>query len=197
MTALRRADLDLDPVRQTVRWRDEAAGDGADTTIAALATASANGRPSARMVLVRGLEDGGFRFFTNYESRKAAELAQNPLAALLFHWPGRQLRVEGGVERLSAAESDAYFDARPPRSRMSAAASPQSRPVASRADLEAAVRELEARHANGNVPRPAGWGGYRLLPDAYEFWQHDPHRLHDRFRYTRADGEWRVERLGP
>ncbi len=197
MTALRRADLDLDPVRQTVRWRDEAAGDGADTTIAALATASANGRPSARMVLVRGLEDGGFRFFTNYESRKAAELAQNPLAALLFHWPGRQLRVEGGVERLSAAESDAYFDARPPRSRMSAAASPQSRPVASRADLEAAVRELEARHAGGNVPRPAGWGGYRLLPDAYEFWQHDPHRLHDRFRYTRADGEWRVERLGP
>jgi len=197
VTALRRADLDPDPVRQTIRWRDEAAGDGADTTIAALATASANGRPSARMVLVRGLEDGGFRFFTNYESRKATELAQNPLAALLFHWPGRQLRVEGGVERLSAAESDAYFDARPPRSRMSAAASPQSRPVASRADLEAAVRELEARHADGNVPRPAGWGGYRLLPDAYEFWQHDPHRLHDRFRYTRADGEWRVDRLGP
>ena len=197
MTALRRSDLDPDPVRQTIRWRDEAAGEGADTTIAALATASPNGRPSVRMVLVRGLEDGGFRFFTNYESRKAAEIAQNPLAALLFHWPGRQLRVEGGVERLSAAESDAYFDARPPRSRMSAAASPQSRPVASRAELEAAVRELEARHGDGNVPRPGDWGGYRLLPDAYEFWQHDPHRLHDRFRYTSADGEWRVERLGP
>jgi pyridoxamine 5'-phosphate oxidase len=197
VSALRRSDLDPDPVRQTIRWRDEAAEAGADTTVAALATASADGRPSVRMVLVRSLEDGGFRFFTNYESRKAAELGQNPLAALLFHWPGRQLRVEGGVERLSAADSDAYFEARPPRSRMSAAASPQSRPVASRDDLEAAVRELEARHPDGEVPRPDGWGGYRLLPDSYEFWQHDPHRLHDRFRYTSADGGWVVERLGP
>jgi pyridoxamine 5'-phosphate oxidase len=197
VTALRRSDLDPDPLRQVERWRYEAAEAGVDTTLAALATASPTGRPSVRMVLVKGLEEGGFRFFTNYESRKARELAENPLAALLFHWPGRQLRVEGGVERLPDAESDAYFDARPPRSRLSAAVSPQSRPVASREELEAAVRELEAAHPEGDLPRPANWGGYRLLPNAYEFWQHDRHRMHDRFRYTSAEGGWVVERLGP
>ena len=197
MTALRRSDLDPDPLRQVERWRHKAAEAGVDTTLAALATASPTGRPSVRMVLVKGLEEGGFRFFTNYESRKARELAENPLAALLFHWPGRQLRVEGGVERLPDAESDAYFDARPPRSRLSAAVSPQSRPVASREELEAAVRELEAAHPEGDLPRPATWGGYRLLPNAYEFWQHDRHRMHDRFRYTSAEGGWVVERLGP
>jgi pyridoxamine 5'-phosphate oxidase len=197
VTALRRSDLDPDPLRQVERWRHEAVEAGVDTTIAALATASSHGRPSVRMVLVRGLDEGDLRFFTNYASRKGSELAENPLAALLFHWPGRQLRVEGGVERLSAAESDAYFDGRPPRSRLSAAVSPQSRPVASREELEAAVQELEAAHPDGNVPRPPGWGGYRLLADVFEFWQHDRHRMHDRFRYTSADGGWLVERLGP
>jgi pyridoxamine 5'-phosphate oxidase len=197
VTALRRADLDPDPLRQLERWRYEAAEAGVDTTLAALATASAAGRPSVRMVLVKGLEDGVLRFFTNYESRKAVELAENPLAALLFHWPGRQIRVEGAVERLPEAESDAYFDDRPPGSRLSAAVSPQSRPVASRAELEAAVEALRERHPDGGVPRPASWGGFRLAPDTYEFWQHDRHRMHDRFRYTSADGSWLVERLGP
>jgi len=197
VTALRRSDLDPDPLRQVERWRYEAVEAGVDTSLAALATASPTGRPSVRMVLVKGLDEGRFRFFTNYESRKARELAENPLAALLFHWPGRQLRVEGGVERLPDDASDAYFDARPPRSRLSAAVSPQSRPVASREELEAAVRELEAAHPDGDVPRPANWGGYRLLPTVYEFWQHDRHRMHDRFRYTSADGDWAVERLGP
>jgi pyridoxamine 5'-phosphate oxidase len=197
VTALRRADLDPDPLRQLERWRYEAAEAGVDTTLAALATASAARRPSVRMVLVKGLEDGVLRFFTNYESRKAVELAENPLAALLFHWPGRQIRVEGAVERLPEAESDAYFDGRPPGSRLSAAVAPQSRPVASRAELETAVEALRERHPDGGVPRPASWGGFRLAPDTYEFWQHDRHRMHDRFRYTSADGSWLVERLGP
>lgn len=197
MSALRRSDLDPDPLRQVDRWRYEAAEAGVDTTLAALATASATGRPSVRMVLVKGVDEGVFRFYTNYESRKAAELAENPLAALLFHWPGRQVRVEGGVERLPEAESDAYFDSRPPGSRLSAAVSPQSRPVGSRAELEAAVEELRQRHPDGAVPRPASWGGYLLRPGTFEFWQHDRHRMHDRFRYTTADGGWLVERLGP
>ena len=197
MSALRRSDLDPDPLRQVDRWRYEAAEAGVDTTLAALATASATGRPSVRMVLVKGVDEGVFRFYTNYESRKAAELAENPLAALLFHWPGRQVRVEGGVERLPEAESDAYFDSRPPGSHLSAAVSPQSRPVGSRAELEAAVEELRQRHPDGAVPRPASWGGYLLRPGTFEFWQHDRHRMHDRFRYTTADGGWLVERLGP
>jgi pyridoxamine 5'-phosphate oxidase len=197
VTALRRSDLDPEPLRQLERWRYEAAEAGVDTSVAALATASAEGRPSARMVLVKGLEEGVLRFFTNYESRKGADLAENPLAALLFHWPGRQVRIEGAVERLPEADSDAYFDSRPPGSRLSAAVSPQSRAVGSRAELEAAVEALRERHPDGAVPRPPGWGGFRLAPDAYEFWQHDRHRMHDRFRYTSTDGAWLVERLGP
>jgi pyridoxamine 5'-phosphate oxidase len=197
VTALRRSDLDPDPVRQIESWRTAAADAGVDTTLAALATAAANGQPSVRMVLVKGVEDGAFRFFTNYGSRKAAELAENPLAALLFHWPGRQVRIEGTAERLPEADSDAYFDARPPGSRLSAAVSPQSRPVGSRAELEAAVERLRERYPDGAVPRPAHWGGYRLAAHAYEFWQHDRNRMHDRFRYTSADGGWAVERLGP
>jgi pyridoxamine 5'-phosphate oxidase len=197
VTALRRSELDPDPLRQLERWRYDATEAGVDTTLAALATASSGGRPSVRMVLVKGLETGVLRFFTNYESRKAAELAENPLAALLFHWPGRQIRVEGAVERLPEAESDAYFESRPPGSRLSAAISPQSRPVESRTELEAAVEALRERHPDGEVPRPPEWGGYRLAPDTYEFWQHDRHRMHDRFRYTSADGGWLIERLAP
>jgi pyridoxamine 5'-phosphate oxidase len=197
VTALRRSDLDPDPLRQLERWRAAAAEAGVDTSLAALATAATNGQPSVRMVLVKGVEEGVFRFFTNYGSRKATDLAANPLAALLFHWPARQVRIEGTVERLPASESDAYFDARPPGSRLSAAVSPQSRPVASRAELEDAVARLRERHPDEAVSRPAGWGGYRLDPETYELWQHDPNRLHDRFRYTSADGDWTLERLGP
>ena len=197
MTALRRSDLDPNPLRQLEHWRRDAAEAGVDTSLAALATAAPGGQPSARMVLVKGAEDGELRFFTNYESRKAAELAANPLAALLFHWPGRQARIEGAAERLSEAESDAYFDARPPGSRLSAAVSPQSRPVASRAELEEAVERLREQYPDCGVPRPATWGGYRLVAHTYEFWQHDRHRMHDRFRYTSADGAWTFERLGP
>jgi pyridoxamine 5'-phosphate oxidase len=197
VTALRRSDLDPDPLRQLERWRYAAVEAGIDTSLVVLATATAGGKPSARMVLVKGAEEGVFRFFTSYESRKAIELAENPLAALLWHWPGRQVRIEGTVARLPAAESDAYFEARPPGSRLSAAISPQSRPVESRAGLEEAVERLRRQYPGGAVPRPANWGGYRLDPHVYEFWQHDQHRMHDRFRYTSADGGWAVERLGP
>lgn len=197
MTALRRSDLDPDPLRQLERWRYAAAEAGIDTSLVVLATATASGRPAARMVLVKGFDDGVFRFFTSYESRKAIELAENPRAALLFHWPGRQVRIEGTAARLPAAESDAYFDTRPPGSRLSAAVSPQSRPVESRAGLEEAVERLRRKYPDGAVPRPPSWGGYRLDPHTYEFWQHDQHRMHDRFRYTSADGGWAVERLGP
>ena len=197
MTALRRSDLDPDPLRQLERWRADAVEAGVDTSLAALATAAPGGQPSARMVLVKGLEVSELCFFTNYESRKADELAANPLAALLFHWPGRQVRIEGTAARLPAAESDAYFDTRPPGSRLSAAVSPQSRPVESRAGLEEAVERLRRQYPDGAVPRPPSWGGYRLDPHTYEFWQHDQHRMHDRFRYTSADGGWAVERLGP
>jgi pyridoxamine 5'-phosphate oxidase len=197
VTALRRSDLDPDPLRQLERWRYAAAEAGIDTSLVVLATATASGRPAARMVLVKGFDDGVFRFFTNYESRKAIELAENPRAALLFHWPGRQVRIEGTAARLPAAESDAYFDTRPPGSRLSAAISPQSRPVESRAGLEEAVERLRRQYPDGAVPRPPSWGGYRLDPHTYEFWQHDQHRMHDRFRYTSADGSWAVERLGP
>jgi pyridoxamine 5'-phosphate oxidase len=197
VTALRRSDLDPDPLRQLERWRYAAAEAGIDTSLVVLATATASGQPAARMVLVKGFDDGVFRFFTNYESRKAIELAENPRAALLFHWPGRQVRIEGTAARLPAAESDAYFDTRPPGSRLSAAVSPQSRPVESRAGLEEAVERLRRQYPDGAVPRPPSWGGYRLDPHTYEFWQHDQHRMHDRFRYTSAEGGWAVERLGP
>jgi pyridoxamine 5'-phosphate oxidase len=197
VTALRRSDLDPDPQRQLERWRYAAAEAGIDTSLVVLATATASGQPAARMVLVKGFDDGVFRFFTNYESRKAIELAENPRAALLFHWPGRQVRIEGTAAQLPAAESDAYFDTRPPGSRLSAAVSPQSRPVESRAALEEAVEGLRRQYPDGAVPRPPSWGGYRLDPHMYEFWQHDQHRMHDRFRYTSADGGWTVERLGP
>ena len=195
--SLRRADLDPDPLRQFHGWHDEAAGDVADPDAMVLATATAAGAPSARMVLLKGADERGFRFFTNAESRKGTELAANPRAALLFHWPGRQVRVEGGVVVVPVEESDAYFASRGEGSRLSAAASPQSRPVSGRDELEAAVDALRARHPGG-PPRPPQWGGYRLTPDAYEFWQHGDDRLHDRFRYTpAAGGGWRVERLGP
>jgi pyridoxamine 5'-phosphate oxidase len=198
-TGLRRADLDPDPLRQFALWYSQAADAVAAPEAVALATATAAGAPSARMVLMKGFDQRGFVFYTNYFSRKGQEIAQNPRAAMLFHWQplGRQVRIEGAVHRIDAAESDAYFATRAPGSRLSAAASPQSQPVESRAVLEDAVARLAARHPGGKVRRPDEWGGLRLVPSAYEFWQHGDDRLHDRFRYRREDEAWVVERLGP
>jgi len=196
---LRRADLDPDPLRQFAAWYSQAA-DAVDAPEAVvLATAAPSGGPSARMVLLKGFDQRGFVFYTNYFSRKGQEIAQNPRAAMLFHWSplGRQVRVEGAVHRIDAAESAAYFKPRPPGSRLSAAASPQSRPVASREVLETAVAELESRYPDGAVPRPEEWGGLRLVPSRFEFWQHGEDRLHDRFTYRRDGQAWAVERLGP
>jgi pyridoxamine 5'-phosphate oxidase len=193
-------DLDPDPLVVYRRWFGEAAGAGAsEPEAAALATATPDGRPSVRMVLVKGADERGFRFYTNYASRKGGELAANPRAALLFHWPalGRQVRVEGAVERLPREESEAYARSRSPASRLSALASPQSRPVESREWLERRVAELASEHPGGDIPLREDWGGYSLVPEAWEFWQHRPDRLHDRFRYTPAPDGWRIERLGP
>jgi pyridoxamine 5'-phosphate oxidase len=158
----------------------------------ALATATSDGRPSVRMLLLKTADASGFTFFTGYESRKGRELAENPHAALLFHWPGRQVRVEGRVERVPEEESDAYWATRPLGSRRSAAASRQSETIASREDLEAQVTAV-----GEDPPRPERWGGYRLVPDAFEFWEHREDRLHDRHRFARAGAGWRRERLQP
>jgi pyridoxamine 5'-phosphate oxidase len=196
---LRRADLHPDPLRQFAAWYSQAGDAVATPEAVVLATATASGAPAARMVLLKGFDQRGFVFYTNYFSRKGQEIAQNPRAAMLFHWPplGRQVRIEGPVHRVDAAESDAYFKTRPPGSRLSAAASPQSRPVESRSALEDAVAQLVARHPEGDGPRPDEWGGLRLVASEYEFWQHGDDRLHDRFRYRREDEAWKIERLGP
>jgi pyridoxamine 5'-phosphate oxidase len=158
----------------------------------AIATASSDGRPSVRMLLLKSADERGFTFFTNYESRKGRELAANPRAALLFHRPGLQVRVEGRVERVGDAESDAYWATRPPASRRSAAASRQSQPIDARADLEAAVAAQPAEPA-----RPARWGGYRLVPESYEFWRHRDDRLHERHLFRARAGGWEQSILQP
>jgi pyridoxamine 5'-phosphate oxidase len=193
-------DLDPEPLALFGRWFDEARARGAfEPEAVALATATPDGAPSVRMVLNKGFDERGFAFFTNYQSRKAGELERNPRAALLFHWPelGRQVRIEGRVARVPRAESEAYAASRSRDSRLSALASPQSRPVESREWLERRVAELDGAHAE--LPLGDDWGGYRLAPEAWEFWQHRPNRLHDRFRYLpRPEGRgWSVERLGP
>ena len=198
---LREQDLDSDPVRQFSAWFEDAAGAGVRAPeAAAVATASADGAPSVRMVLVKQCDERGFVFYSNYESRKARELAANPRAALLFHWEplGRQVRIEGPVERLSRDASEAYVRSRPRLSQLSALASPQSRPIESREMLENRVAELAATYSGADLPLPETWGGFRLLPETYEFWQHREDRLHDRLRYSRGgDGRWHVERLAP
>lgn len=196
---MRARDLDADPIRQFLAWFDEASAAGVETPEAmALATATPDGRPSARMVLLKGADERGFVFYTGYESRKGRELATNPRAALLFHWAplGRQVRAEGRVERVPEAESDAYFASRPRGSRLGAWASRQSEPLVSREELEAELARARTAYA-GEVPRPARWGGLRLLPDAIELWQHREDRLHDRFRYERGPDGWSHTRLAP
>jgi pyridoxamine 5'-phosphate oxidase len=199
---LDRADLDDDPVAQFGRWFDRArAADLIEPNAMTLATVSPLGRPSARVVLLKGFGPDGFVFYSNYASRKGAELAANPYAALVFWWPPleRQVRIEGRVGRTSREESEAYWRTRPPGSRLAALASAQSEAIAGREVLVRRVGELAERHRDGEVPLPEAWGGYRLLPDAFEFWQGRPDRLHDRFRYTRQPSPpgWAVERLSP
>ena len=193
-------DLDPDPLRQFQHWFGEAreAGIPAPESMT-LATAGPDGRPSARMVLLKHADESGFGFHTNYESRKGSELAANPHAALLFYWQplGRQVRIEGRVERLPAKESEEYFHTRPLGSRLAAWASPQSRPLANREELERLFTEAAARFPDEDVPRPPHWGGFRLVPDAYEFWEHAENRLHDRIRYERDGEAWKRERLAP
>jgi len=165
----------------------------------ALATTGASGRPAVRMVLLRGIDRRGLTFFTNYGSRKGRELAHRPFASVAFYWPEieRQVRVEGRVRRLSAAASDTYFASRPREARLAAWSSDQSKPLASRAVLRARYRAMEARFRNREVPRPPYWGGFVLIPDAFEFWAARPHRLHERFRFTRRGATWRRELLAP
>ena len=193
------SDLDHDPLRQFHRWEADARAAGEVAEAAALATATPDGHPSVRMVLVKNAGERGFGFHTNLESRKAAELIANPSAALLFHWRslGRQVRVEGQVERVPAEETEAYFRTRPLESRLAAWASPQSRPLAGRDELERRYRDAAEQFAGEEVPLPPHWGGYRVVPDAYEFWQHQDHPLHDRVRYTREREGWRRQRLAP
>lgn len=198
---LLRHDMQQDPVQQFRDWLAHAIERGVpEANGVALATADAQGRPSVRMVLLKEVDARGFVFFTNYLSRKARELEENPRAAMAFWWQSlhRQVRVEGRVERVSAEESDAYFGTRPPGARLGAWASVQSQPIASRAELEQRVAEVEQRFAGQEIPRPEFWGGFRLVPETIEFWQGRQDRLHDRVRFARTDaGTWVPERLMP
>lgn len=188
-----------DPIVEFLNAVERAQARQIDTAPAALATAGADGRPSVRIVLVRGVDHRGFVFHTNYDSRKGRELDATRHGALCFHWPAldEQVRIEGDVERLPPAESDAYFNGRPRGSQLGAWASSQSAVLASREALEEAYREIERRFEGQPVPRPPFWGGYRLAPARIEFWYGRPDRLHDRVLYTREPGGWRIERLYP
>lgn len=197
---LREEEAEADPVRQFAAWYHQVSASSHPAPEAmALATASPEAVPSARIVLMKHYDERGFVFYTNYDSRKAGELTANPRAALAFYWEGlgRQVRIEGWVERTSAEESAAYARSRPRNSQLSALASPQSRPVASREELERRVAELARQHP-AELPAHEGWGGFRVVPQAFEFWQRRPDRLHDRLRYERErSGAWRIERLAP
>jgi len=197
---LREADMDPDPIDQFHNWFENAIdADLYEPNAMILATATPEGRPSARTVLLKGYDERGFVFYTNYEGRKADELEANPACALLFYWGEleRQVRIEGRAGRLSGSESDIYFASRPRGSRIGAWASEQSRTVASREILEDRVRSLESEYEEREIPRPPFWGGYRVEPDAIEFWQGRENRLHDRLVYRRNGGAWKMERLQP
>ena len=201
MAELHRSDLNPDPFVQFDAWYRAALQARVNAPDAmALATASKDGIPSARMVLLKGFDRRGFVFYTNYESQKGRELAENPNAALVLYWPelGRQVRISGAASKVSRRESERYFQTRPVGSRLGTWASRQSEVIASRHVLEERLREVRERFPDEEIPLPPFWGGYRVAPRAFEFWQSRPDRLHDRFRYTRqADGSWLIERLSP
>ncbi|MBM3547094.1 MAG: pyridoxamine 5'-phosphate oxidase [Alphaproteobacteria bacterium] len=191
---------EADPILLFKRWLEEAkASEPNDPTAMTLATADASGQPSARMVLLKDADSAGFVFYTNLESRKALDLGSNPKAALLFHWKSlrRQVRIEGPVAPVSDAEADTYFASRPRGSQIGAWASDQSRPMDGRFALEKRVAEVTARHLVGSIPRPPHWSGFRVRPQAIEFWQDKPFRLHDRLVYRQVAGAWATERLFP
>jgi len=191
---------DADPFRQFTAWFETASERELEPTAMTLSTVDAEGKPSGRIVLLKGLDDRGFVFFTNYESRKGRELERNPRASLLFYWATlhRQVRIDGSVERVTSDESDAYFATRPIESRLAALASPQSQIIESRSVLDERFAGARNRFPDANMDRPRFWGGYRVIPDAFEFWQGRPSRLHDRLYYDRqSDGSWRRVRLAP
>jgi pyridoxamine 5'-phosphate oxidase len=198
---LRRADLHSDPLQQFGAWFAAAlAADIRDVNAMSLATATPDGKPSVRIVLLKGFDERGFAFFTNYDSEKGHQLEANPHAALAFYWVQleRQVRISGAVERTSREDSAAYFHSRPVGSRLGAWASKQSEVVDARQVLDTRLTEMTERFENGDVPLPPHWGGYRVKADKFEFWQGRPNRLHDRFRYSRrADGAWQIDRLAP
>ena len=199
-SGLHETDMNPDPIVQFNEWFEETLAAGLHEPNAMIvATAAANGRPSARTVLLKGYDERGFVFYTNYEGRKARELDANPACALLFYWGEleRQVRIEGCASRISNEESDAYFASRSRGSRLGTWASEQSRPVEDRRVLEERVRDLEAEYEGRGVPRPPFWGGYRVAPDTIEFWQGRENRLHDRLVYSRVGDDWRIDRLQP
>ena len=200
LMSLNEADVADDPVTQFARWFEHALAAGVpEPNAMTVATATREGVPSARIVLLKGFDARGFVFYTNYESHKGRELAENPAAALVFHWVElhRQVRVTGAVERVTHEESAAYFHSRPRGSQLGAWASKQSAVLQGRDELETQWAALDARFGMEEIPLPAFWGGYRVVPAALEFWQGRPSRLHDRLRYRRHDGMWRIERLSP
>ena len=198
---LRRRDLDPDPIKQFSNWFTAAIEAGIrDVNAMSLATAGPDAKPTVRIVLLKGFDQNGFVFFTNYESEKGKQLAANPYAAMAFYWIelDRQIRIGGEVEKTSREESQIYFHSRPIGSQLGAWASRQSDVIDGRRVLDARMSEMTERFANKAIPVPPHWGGYRLKPDVFEFWQGRPNRLHDRFRYTRqANGSWLIERLAP
>lgn len=192
--------MESDPIARLEEWIEAALRAGvAEPSAMALATVDAHGRPSARMVLLRGLDRRGLRFFTSYDSRKGHDLAQSPHAATVFYWPvlARQVRVEGRVETLGADESDEYFASRPRGHQLAAWASEQSEPIGARETLEQRFAHFDERFAGEDVPRPHSWGGYLIVPARFEFWEAQPNRMHDRFEYERAAGGWTCRRLQP
>jgi pyridoxamine 5'-phosphate oxidase len=198
---LRRADLDSDPIKQFSKWFGEAAAaEIRDVNAMSLATATPDGKPSVRIVLLKGVSERGFVFYTNYRSEKGRDLEHNPKAALNLFWVQleRQIRISGTVEKTSREEAEEYFHSRPIGSQLGAWSSEQSEVIANRAALEAKLAEMTKRFGTGVIPLPEHWGGYRVKPEAIEFWQGRTNRLHDRFRYTRqAEGDWKIERLSP